>query len=133
MEVNMIDFNTYQASLYKKLKEIKLDGVNQLSIYDKVQANAKLPFIIVGNYEFDEGEVKDYTYSITQNIEIWSDYQGKKEINSIVKLAIEKAKELASEELNDNYMIDAVTVMPSTVKEVEGFFNANLMVNFEIY
>ena len=35
--------------------------------------------------------------------------------------------------VNDGLTIDAVNTMLSTVKEVEGFFNANLVVNFEIY
>ena len=128
----MIDFNEYQALLYKKLKTIKLDG-KDIAIYDKVPANAKFPFVIIGNYEFDNGESKDCSYIINQNLEIWSDYQGKKEINSIVSLALAKAKELAYSELNDGLTIDAVNTMLSTVKEVEGFFNANLVVNFEIY
>jgi hypothetical protein len=126
-----MDFNAYQALLYKKLKEVTLDGV-EVAIYDKVPANAKFPFIIIGNYEFDEGELKDSSFTIAQNIEIWSDYQGKKEINSMVSLALAKAKELAPTELGD-LAIDSVYAMPSTVREVEGFFNANLMVNFTLY
>lgn len=126
-----MDFNAYQAILYKKLKEITLDGV-EVAIYDKVPANAKFPFIIIGNYEFDEGELKDSSFTIAQNIEIWSDYSGKKEINSMVSLALAKAKELAPTELGD-LAIDSVYAMPSTVREVEGFFNANLMVNFTLY
>jgi hypothetical protein len=126
-----MDFNAYQALLYKKLKEVTLDGV-EVAIYDKVPANAKFPFIIIGNYEFDEGELKDSSFTIAQNIEIWSDYQGKKEINTMVSLALAKAKELAPTELGD-LAIDSVYAMPSTVREVEGFFNANLMVNFTLY
>ena len=128
----MINFNDYQALLYIKLKEVQLDG-KDIAIYDKVPANAKFPFIIVSDYEFDGGESKDCSFIINQNIEIWSDYQGKKEINSIVSLALAKANELASSELNDGLTIDAVNTMLSTVKEVEGFFNANLVINFEIY
>lgn len=126
-----MDFNAYQALLYKKLKEVTLDGV-EVAIYDKVPANAKFPFIIIGNYEFDEGELKDSSFTIAQNIEIWSDYQGKKEINTMVSLALAKAKELAPTELGD-LAIDSVYAMPSTVREVEGFFNANLLVNFTLY
>ena len=128
----MINFNDYQALLYKKLKEIRLDG-KELSIYDKVPANAKFPFVIVSDYEFDSGESKDCSFIINQNLEVWSDYQGKKEINTIVSLALAKATELAPSELNNGLSIDAVNVMLSTVKEVEGFFNANLAINFEIY
>lgn len=128
----MINFNDYQALLYKKLKEIRLDG-KDIAIYDKVPSNAKFPFIIVSDYEFDSGESKDCSFIINQNIEIWSDYQGKKEINAMVSLALAKANELASSELNDGLTIDAVNPMLSTVKEIEGFFNANVMVNFEIY
>lgn len=128
----MINFNDYQALLYKKLKEIRLDG-KDIAIYDKVPANAKFPFVIVGDFEFDSGESKDCSFIINQNIEIWSDYQGKKEINSIVSSALAKANELALSELNDGLTIDAVNIMLSTVKEVEGFFNANLVINFVIY
>ena len=128
----MIDFNEYQALLYKKLKEIQIDG-KDLSIYDKVPANAKFPFIIVGDYEFDSGESKDCSFIINQNLEIWSDYQGKKEINKIVSLALAKANELAPSSVGDELAIDGVNLMLSTVKEVEGFFNANLVINFEIY
>jgi len=128
----MIDFNEYQALLYKKLKEIRLDG-KDIAIYDKVPSNAKFPFVIVSDYEFDDGESKDCSFVISQSIEIWSDYEGKKEINKLVSQSLAKAKELACEQLNDGLSIDAVKTMPSTVKEVEGFFNANLVVNFEIY
>ena len=62
-----------------------------------------------------------------------NDYEGKKEINKLVSQSLAKANELAPSELNDGLTIDAVNTMLSTVKEVEGFFNANLMVNFEIY
>ena len=128
----MINFNDYQALLYKKLKEIQLDG-KDIAIYDKVPSNAKFPFVIVSDYEFDSGESKDCSFIINQSIEIWSDYEGKKEINSLISLSLAKAKELACEELNDGLSIDAVNTMLYTVKEVEGFFNANLVVNFEIY
>ena len=74
----MLDFNTYQASLYKKLKEIELDEATELAVYDKVPANAKFPFAIISNYDFEEGDLKDGSYLINQNLEIWSDYQGKK-------------------------------------------------------
>ena len=128
----MIDFNEYQALLYQKLKEVQLDG-KEVAIYDKVPSNAKLPFVIIGDYEFNNGESKDCSFTINQNLEIWSDYEGKKEINKLVSQSLAKANELAPSELNDGLTIDAVNTMLSTVKEVEGFFNANLMVNFEIY
>ena len=129
----MIDFNVYQSLLYKKLKEIQLDENDSLSIYDKVPANAKFPFIVIGDFEFDEGEIKGESFTITQSLEIWSDYQGKKEINAIISSALAKAKELAPSSLGDDLAIDGVYTMLSTVKEVEGFFNANLAIKFEIY
>lgn len=129
----ILDLNIYQSLIYQKLKEIELKGI-ELNIYDKVPANAKFPFVIIGNYDFQPGDTKDYScLSINQSFEVWSDYQGKKEINTIITKALASLGELASAELNDDLVIDAVNLMPSTVKEVEGFFNANLLVNFEIY
>lgn len=129
----ILDLNIYQSLIYQKLKEIELKDI-ELNIYDKVPANAKFPFVIIGNYDFQPGDTKDYgCLSINQSFEVWSDYQGKKEINTIITKALASLGELASAELNDDLVIDAVNLMPSTVKEVEGFFNANLLVNFEIY
>ena len=127
----MIDLNVYQTLVYTKLKELSKEL--DISIYDKVPANAKFPFIILAGFSFEDGLTKDYNcLLIDQKFEIWSDYNGKKEINTITTKANEKLNELHGAELNDSLAIDTINLMPSTVDEVEGFFNANLNVQFEI-
>lgn len=130
----MFNLNTYQEIVYKKLKELELELDNEIKIYDKVTANAKFPFIILSDYQIQEGQTKDYNcFLLEQKLEIWSDYDGKKEVNDILTKTFNKLGELQGASLDDESGIDSISLMPSTVNEVEGFFNANLNVQIEIY
>lgn len=127
----MIDLNAYQALIYRSLKEIAFDS--NVQIYDKIPANAIMPFVVIGGYVFGYGETKDYScFSIEQKFEIWSDYQGKKEVNDIMMKVYAKLSELEGVELSESQSLDFVELLPSNVDEVENYFNANLFVNFQI-
>lgn len=128
----MFNLNTYQENVYKKLKELEQEM--NIKIYDKVSANAKFPFIILSDYQIQEADVKDYNcYQIEQKLEIWSDYDGKKEVNNILTNTVNKLNELQGASLDESNVIDNISLMQSTVNEVEGFFNALINIKFEIY
>ena len=125
----MLDLNKYQALVFAKLKELEIE----VEVYDKIPANAKFPFIVLSDFTISDDLIKDYEcLAIEQKLEIWSDYAGKKEINRILHDVYESITELHGIEIENNKVFDSIYLMPSTVQEVEGFFNANLFVKFEI-
>ena len=103
----MIDLNVYQTLVYTKLKELSKEL--DISIYDKVPANAKFPFIILAGFSFEDGLTKDYNcLLIDQKFEIWSDYNGKKEIHTITTKAYEKLNELFEEKSKAEAALEAL-------------------------
>ena len=81
-------------NIHKKLYEaISL----KYSVVDVVEENIKLPFVRMAEYECDtetDKLSKNKSYNITQELHIWSDYQGKKEVNEITEDIIEIVENL---------------------------------------
>lgn len=123
----MINLSSYQGAIYK---ELELLGYN---VYDDVTDTAKMPFIVIGDIDFQEGQThfKDIL-DISQSIEIWSDWEGKKEVNDIASDVINKLYSLNEKKINDSQSIYNISLSPSTIKRVEGYYSANLNINFTI-
>lgn len=77
---NRIPMVAFQTALYKELSE----GQDTAPVYDMVPVNAKMPFITLGTMTCKPNGAKTADISdVTQTIDIWSTYRGKKEVNEI--------------------------------------------------
>ena len=70
----------FQAAMYSLLT-----GYGQeVPVYDDVPPGAVAPYITLGAFTCKQNGAKGLSsWDISQQIHIWSDYQGKKEVNSI--------------------------------------------------
>lgn len=70
----------FQTALYTLLKSYG----QTVPVYDDVPANAKLPFITLGGFTSKQvGSKTTNCWDISQQIHLWSDYNGKKEVNEM--------------------------------------------------
>ena len=74
----MINLSSYQSAIYEELSKL---GFN---VYDEVTENAKFPYIVIGDVEFEEAQRHfNDLIDMNLNILIWSIWEGKKEVNDI--------------------------------------------------
>ena len=122
----MIPINNLQAKIYQALKGV---GVK---LYDEVQEGATMPLISLGDYILSSLEFKDNGFSFNWTINIYTEYEGKKQVNELVSKTIECLYNLIGEDLNDIYSIDEVILNEANINRLEGFYVANLSIRIEI-
>ena len=122
----MIPINNLQAKIYRALQ-----GVG-IKIYDEVQEEATMPLISIGDYNLSSLEFKDSGFSFNWTINIYTEYEGKKQVNELVSKAIECLYQLIGEDLSDIYSIDEVMLNEANINRLEGFYVANLSIRIEI-
>jgi hypothetical protein len=122
----MIPINNLQAKIYQALKGV---GVK---VYDEVQEGATMPLISIGDYILSSLEFKDNGFSFNWTINIYTEYEGKKQVNELVSKTIECLYNLIGEDLNDAYSIDEVILNEANINRLEGFYVANLSIRIEI-
>ena len=122
----MIPINNLQAKIYQALKGV---GVK---VYDEVQEGATMPLISIGDYILSSLEFKDNGFSFNWTINIYTEYEGKKQVNELVSKTIECLYNLIGEDLNDIYSIDEVILNEANINRLEGFYVANLSIRIEI-
>ena len=123
----MIPINDYQKKLFDKLKE------TEYKVFDEVPLDEALPLITLGEYTFSSGSVKNECYIFNQDIEIYSEYEGKKEINTIVSVAIEKLESLVNTEITDTFFISDINIDSCTVRRSEeNLYIASIKIKIEI-
>ena len=98
----MIPINQLQAKIYQVLQGV---GVK---VYDEVQEGAAMPLISIGDYLLSSLEFKDNGFSFLWTINIYTEYEGKKQVNELVSKTIECLYELIGEDLSDIYSIDEI-------------------------
>lgn len=108
---------------------------NELSkhheVYDVVDLDQSLPFIRIADYNYTRERDKCNlvtSYDITQQIHIWSDYKGKKEINELVDSVIDILE-------NINYVdLDFIEneVSGVSVTDYDGYKQAVINLNLKI-
>ena len=124
--VFMIPINNLQAKIYQALKGV---GVK---VYDEVQEGATMPLISIGDYILSSLEFKDDGFSFNWTINIYTEYEGKKQVNELVSKTIECLYNLIGEDLNDAYSIDEIILNEANINRLEGFYVANLSIRIEI-
>ena len=118
----MLPINEYQRIIYNKLLE------TGYKVFDEVPENESLPVIMIGDYVLTEGETKDGDYIIQQKIDLYSLYDGKKEVNEMVSIVIEKVKEASQTEVNEEYSIGNIRLLDSEIARLEdGLYVGNLV------
>ena len=123
----MLPVNDYQKVLYEALKK------TNYKVFDEVPADEDLPLMMISDYTLDEGNTKLLGYKIIQSIDLYSQYNGKKEINTMVALALEEAMKLENAMINDSYCISWVRLNESIVQRMEdGLYVAYLKIQFEL-
>ena len=122
----MIPINSLQAKIYQALQ-----GVG-IKVYDEVQEGAIMPLISIGDYIMSSLEFKDRGFSFNWTINIYTEYEGKKQVNELVGKTIKCIYQLTGEALSDTYSIDEVTLNEANISRLEGFYVANLSIRIEI-
>ena len=122
----MMPINSLQAKIYQALQ-----GVD-IKVYDEVQEGAIMPLISIGDYILSSLEFKDSGFSFNWTLNIYTEYEGKKQVNELVSKTIECLYKLIGEDLSDIYSIDEVMLNEANVNRLEGFYVANLSMRIEI-
>ena len=122
----MIPINDLQVKIYQALQGIGI------KVYDEVQEGSTMPLISIGDYVLSSLEFKDNGFSFNWTINIYTEYEGKKQVNELVSKTIECLYELTGEDISDIYSIDEVMLNEANVNRLEGFYVANLSIKIEI-
>ena len=122
----MIPINELQSKIYQVLSSL------DIKVYDEVQEGATMPLISIGDYILSSLEFKDDGFSFNWTINIYTEYEGKKQVNELVSKTIECLYNLIGEDLNDTYSIDEIILNEANINRLEGFYVANLSMRIEI-
>ena len=122
----MIPINELQSKIYQVLSSL------DIKVYDEVQEGATMPLISIGDYNLSSLEFKDNGFSFNWTINIYTEYEGKKQVNELVSKTIECLYNLIGEDLNDTYSIDEIILNEANINRLEGFYIANISIRIEI-
>ena len=122
----MIPINDLQAKIYQALQ-----GVG-IKVYDEVQEGATMPLISIGDYIMSSLEYKGNGFSFNWAINIYTEYEGKKQVNELVSKTIKHLYDLIGKDLSENYCINDVILNEANISRLEGFYVANLSIKIEI-
>ena len=122
----MLPINDYQKLLYLALKK------TGYKVFDEVPIDETLPLITISDYVLSEGDMKSDGYIIQQQIDLYSQYEGKKQVNEMVASVLKEVKNICDTGINESYFVGFVTLLESEVSRMEdGLYVANL--KFEIH
>ena len=122
----MLPINDYQKLLYLALKK------TGYKVFDEVPIDETLPLITISDYVLSEGDMKSDGYIIQQQIDLYSQYEGKKQVNEMVASVVKEVKNICDTGINDSYFVGFVILLESEVSRMEdGLYVANL--KFEIH
>ena len=122
----MLPINDYQKLLYLALKK------TGYKVFDEVPIDETLPLITISDYILAEGDIKSDGYKIQQQIDLYSQYEGKKQVNEMVASVLKEVKNICDTGINDSYFVGFVILLESEISRMEdGLYVANL--KFEIH
>ena len=123
----MIPLNDYQRTLYEILNK------TNYKVYDEVPKDEEPPVISISDYTIADGDYKNRGYIINQKIDIYSLYEGKKEINTMVSDVLKELKSALNISVDDTFFIADIKLLESSISRMEdGLYIANLNVKFEL-
>ena len=122
----MLPINDYQKLLYLALKK------TGYKVFDEVPIDETLPLITISDYVLSEGDMKSNGYKIQQQIDLYSQYEGKKQVNEMVASVLKEVKNICDTGINESYFVGFVILLESEISRMEdGLYVANL--KFEIH
>ena len=123
----LINLSSYQSAIYEELSKL---GFN---VYDEVTENAKFPYVVIGDLEFEEAEYHfNDLIDINLNILIWSIWEGKKEVNDIASNIINAFTLLKEKQVNNQSLYN-FSLGNSSIKRLDGgIYNGSLALNFTV-
>ena len=122
----MLPINDYQKLLYLALTK------TGYKVFDEVPIDETLPLITISDYVLSEGDMKSDGYIIQQQIDLYSQYEGKKQVNEMVASVLKEVKNICDTGINDSYFVGFVILLESEISRVEdGLYVASL--KFEIH
>ena len=124
--VLMIPINELQSKIYQTLNSL------DIKVYDEVPLNSVMPLISIGDYNLSSLEFKGNGFSFNWTINIYTEYEGKKQVNKLVSDVIDCLYKLDNESLNNEYSINDVMLNEANINRIEGFYVANLSIRIEI-
>ena len=122
----MIPINELQSKIYQALNSL------DIKVYDEVPLNSAMPLVSIGDYNLSSMEYKNNGFIFLWTINIYTEYEGKKQVNELVSESIECLYELKNQVLNQDYCIDDVMLNEANINRIEGFYVANLSIRIEI-
>ena len=122
----MIPINDLQAKIYQALQ-----GVG-IKVYDEVQEGSTMPLISIGDYVLSSLEFKDDGFSFNWTVNVYTEYEGKKQVNELVSKTIKHLYDLIGKDLSENYCINDVILNEANISRLEGCYVANLSIRIEI-
>jgi hypothetical protein len=122
----MIDINELQSKIYQALNSL------DIKVYDEVPLNSAMPLVSIGDYNLSSMEYKNNGFIFLWTINIYTEYEGKKQVNELVSESIKSLYQLKNQVLNQDYCIDDVMLNEANINRIEGFYVANLSIRIEI-
>ena len=122
----MIPINELQTKIYQCLSDL------DIKVYDEVPLNSAMPLISIGDYNLSSMDYKGEGYVFEWTINIYTEYEGKKQVNELVSKTINKLYELSESNLSDFYSVNDVMLNNASINRLEGFYVANLSMRIEI-
>ena len=122
----MIPINELQTKIYQCLSDL------DIKVYDEVPLNSAMPLISIGDYNLSSMEYKGEGYVFEWTVNIYTEYEGKKQVNELVSKTINKLYELSESNLSDFYSVNDVMLNNASINRLEGFYVANLSMRIEI-
>ena len=122
----MIPINELQSKIYQALNSL------DIKVYDEVPLNSVMPLISIGDYNLSSMEYKNNGFIFLWTINIYTEYEGKKQVNELVSKSIECMYELTGEDLNEYYSVDEVILNEANINRNEGYYIANISIKIEI-
>ena len=122
----MINLSSYQGAIYEKLTSLGYD------VYDEVPENAKFPYIVIGDIEFQESQFHfEDMLDIKVNLLVWSMWEGKKEANDISSNIVANFINLEGIEAG-NQSLYRFSFGNSSIKRLDGVYCGNLTLEFSV-
>ena len=122
----LIPLNDYQRTIYNLL--VKTD----YKVFDEVPQDEVPPLISIGDYILSEGTTKG-SLSISQQIDLYSLYEGKFEINTMVSCVLDVLAEAENSSINDTFFISIMKLGESSITRLEdGIYMATINITFEM-
>ena len=122
----MIPINNLQSVIYKVLN----DNLG-IAIYDEVLESAIMPLLAIGDYTLSEYNTKYEGYEFNWKLSIYTEYEGKKEVNSLLSKALSILKRLDNTKINGFY-IDSVWLDNANIFRNEGYYVADIYIKLLI-